>query len=84
MYGCPVPYARLRSDQLTDPARAILGDYVLHEGTIVWVPSPGTYRSHVEVHIEAESFIQLVDNDQLDWRGPSRPELLTGLDWVVG
>ena len=60
----------------TPGCSATLGGFTLLAGQRVWVPEPGTYRSYVE----AQSVIQLVDNDQLDWERPSAWERLTGED----
>ena len=47
----------------------------------MWVPEPGTYRSYVE----AQSVIQLVDNDQLDWERPHGVFLAGAVvEWLRG
>jgi len=57
---------------------------LLQEGQRVWVSELGTYRSRVVGRVCGWRVEALVDNDQLEWPGPTRPELLTGPDWVVG
>jgi hypothetical protein len=72
-------YARLLSDQLTT-----LGSFVLREGTVVWVPEPGTHRSYVEDN----TMRALVDNSELEWLPPptawerlGKTPRLMGLGW---
>jgi len=79
VYGCPVPYARLLAQQLTTEQPP----EVFAEGQLVWVSAVGRFRTHVFGWVAGHRYSCLVDNDQLEWPGPSRPELLTGPDWLT-
>ena len=60
----------------------LIRSYTLQPGQRVWVAKPGTYRSHIVGWFGGHRVTALVDADQLEWPGPSRPELLTGPDWL--